>query len=142
MVEILLSGNMETLYFILTNLNHPARIADIRNNKDKTALFYVRNPKQMYLLLNYGADPTVGRAENFSLLEEYVHTNPSLAKALLNHELGTNNHDVSDKQFQYVYKLRLLLQDTTIQEKDDKGMFKFITFSTSVIGIPNQVSLN
>ena len=102
-------GKLDTVFLILTNLVYPIRVTNITNNKDKTALFYARDPKFMYLLLNYGADPSLGRAEKCTLLEEFVRTNPTNARALLNHELETNNSDINDKELIYVYKLRLLL---------------------------------
>ena len=40
----------------------------------------------MYLLLQYGADPTEGSSQKRSLLEELLLKNPENARAILNYE--------------------------------------------------------
>ena len=40
----------------------------------------------LYLLLEYGADPTAGSCRELSLLEECLRKNPENARALLNYE--------------------------------------------------------
>jgi len=58
------------------------------NRRGKTALFYAKNPKMLYLLLEYGADPTAGSSQGRSLLEEFVLKNPENARALLDYEVS------------------------------------------------------
>jgi ankyrin repeat protein len=57
------------------------------NKKGKTALFYAKDPKMLYLLLEYGADPTAGSSGELSLLEEFLRKNPENARALLSYEV-------------------------------------------------------
>ena len=54
------------------------------NQKGKTALFYAREPKCMYLLLSFGACPTLGRSTegDNTLLEEYIRKNPTNARGV------------------------------------------------------------
>ena len=63
----------------------------------------------MYLLLSYGADPTKGRFEGRSLLEEYIRVKPENAVTLLNYDIGTNGKEISDSNFLFTYDLRLFL---------------------------------
>ena len=81
----------------------------MQNRKGKTALFYAKDSKSMYLLLSYGADPTIGRFEGRSLLEEYIRVKPENAKALLNFDVDTNSKEINDPFFLYTYDLRLFL---------------------------------
>jgi hypothetical protein len=49
-------------------------------------MFHAKDPKMLYLLLEYGADPTAGAFQDRSLLEEFLRKNPENARALLNYE--------------------------------------------------------
>ena len=81
----------------------------MQNRKGKTPLFYAKDSKSMYLLLSYGADPTIGRFEGRSLLEEYIRVKPENAKALLNFDVDTNSKEISDSKFLFTFDLRLFL---------------------------------
>ena len=101
---------METVFFILTNISIRESI-NIMNKRGKTALFYAKDPKYMYLLLSYGADPTHGRVGDFTLLEHLIRVKPENARALLNFELDTNDKESNDKEYLYIYRIRLMLID-------------------------------
>ena len=76
---------METAFLILESISREKDI-DLCNSKVKTALFFAKDPKMLYLLLEYGADPTAGSCRELSLLEEFLRKNPENARALLNYE--------------------------------------------------------
>ena len=50
------------MLFILTNISSQyPYVTNIENLKGKTPLFYAKDPKSVYLLLNFGANPMTGR---------------------------------------------------------------------------------
>ena len=90
-IKVLLnSGKMETVLFILTN-ESTCKSINTQNKKGKTPLFSAKDPKYLYLLLSYGADPTLGRVGDLTLLEYLIQVKPDNARALLNYELDTND---------------------------------------------------
>ena len=79
------------------------------NRKGKTPLFYAKDPHFLYLLLHYGADPSIISYEQESVLEAYIRTNPENARALMNYDVDTNDRETTDKDYVYTYKFRLFL---------------------------------
>ena len=52
-----------------------------------------------------------GNCEGRSLLEEFIKVKPENAKALLASEIDTNGKELNDKDYLYVYQLRLFLRN-------------------------------
>ena len=124
----LFSGVLETLFFILTNISNcqQLQIINTQNKKGKTPLFYAKDSKSIYLLLSYGADPTIGRCEGRSLLEEYIRVKPENARALLNYDVDTNGKEISDSKFLFTYDLRLFLAKA-LGKDEHKGEMEIIS---------------
>jgi hypothetical protein len=76
---------LENAFLILENISKEKDLNTL-NRRGKTALFYAKDPKMLYLILYYGADPTAGYCDDRSLLEEFLRKNPENARALLNFE--------------------------------------------------------
>ena len=108
------------MFFILTKLKGDKAL-NITNRKGKTPLFYAKDPKFMYLLLSYGADPCAGKFQETSLLEHYVLKKPQNARALLNFEIDTNDREINDHDFLYIYKMRLFLNSCDETKKSPKS---------------------
>ena len=111
---------METVFFILTNVSICESI-NTQNKKGKTPLFSAKDPKYLYLLLSYGADPTLGRVGDLTLLEHLIRVKPDNARALLNYELDTNDKESNDNEFLFIYRLRLMLFDIASSESSDSS---------------------
>ena len=99
------------MWFILTSINTNTSITNVENRKGKTPLFYAKDPRSLYLLLHFGANPMIGNSEGRSLLEEFIKVRPENAKALLTYEVNTNGRELNDKDYLYVYQLRLFLRN-------------------------------
>ena len=114
------------MFFFLTKLKGDKAL-NIINRKGKTPLFYAKEPKFVYLLLYYGADPCIGQFNNSSLLEHYALCGPQNARALLNYEIDTNDREINDPNFLYMYRMRLFLKST--EEKNEETKEKTKKFS-------------
>jgi hypothetical protein len=58
-VPIIVAGTLETAFILLETISKEKEL-NTCNRRGKTALFHAKDPKMLYLLLEYGADPTVG----------------------------------------------------------------------------------
>ncbi len=55
----MVAGTLETAFILLETVSKEKEL-NTCNRRGKTALFHAKDPKMLYLLLEYGADPTAG----------------------------------------------------------------------------------